>query len=833
MVDFVAAFDANLSQLTKPIPIPASEWIGNPLPANTNLNRTWQRIGMRDQNSGIDWTLAPASPGIISSNLNLPFPLNRTLALTPETVQLSNGVWSGAINVAGIQSNVVLLAEDQHQRLSTSNPFNVHGQNDLAVEIQPPSSVAAWGQNFVSSLSIHNSGPAPAKNVRLVDSVPQPLTLLSATPSQGSCIIANGDLFCLVGDIGAGASVSVTLVFNATQPGFATNGVTVLSDAGEMFTSNNVSSSVSLANKPYLYSTNLTITEGNKGTNNALFVVRLSAPAPLPVTVNYSTANFSATAGADFLPVSGTLVFAPGITNMTVPVPIVGDALYENIENFFLNFSDPVNATLATPQVRGRIINDDQPALVSISDGTVLESAPGTATNAVFRVTLSAPSGLPVSVDFSTTNNSAVADNDYAPGSGTLRFDPGVTNLELSVPVFGDNVPETNETFFVTLNNVLNGGVARPIGTCTIVDNGLASLDHFKLSVVPSPQHAGQSFPVTISALDAWERPFTDFRGEVSIRAISSLNTFLIGTGQVTSANPLGTSFHDNRVEAIYTTNDLAQAGNITALSLQVSSPPGQTLSNWTIRMKHTPLRSFSAPLAWEGGGWSTVYQRDQNIDTTGWTRFYLDTPFAFNGTNNVMVDFSFNNDSYSSDGLCLSSETPEQRVLFARTDSAFGDPLNWVGGSAPPPRPSSQLPNIQFVIECTVPVSPTTAGPFVDGSWTGAFTIPEAVTNVFLRAVDQEGHAGIGNIFSVGSTIAQSGPSSRINSIQVQPNGIAISFTTVPGQHYALERTEDLASGLWRTIQPAVDGTGNPVQIIDPTPPRSGTGFYRLRVTP
>jgi uncharacterized repeat protein (TIGR01451 family) len=833
MVDFVSAFDAKLPLITKPAPIPAVEWIGNPLAANTNVNRTWQRVGLSDRNSSLDWILASPSPGNVHSNLSLPFALNHTFAVSPQIVRLTNGLWSGSVTVSGVQSNVVLLAADSEERLSSSNPFRIEGQNDLSIEIQPPNTVTPWGQNFVSSWTIRNSGPEPATNVRLLDSVPPALTLLSATPSQGTCLVANGDLFCLIGDIAERGSVSITLIFNATQPGFATNTATVLSDAGEMFVSNNIASGISLANQPYLYSTNLNITEGNKGTNNALFIVRLSAPAPLPVRVDYATTGFTATAGSDFIPVSGTLVFAPGVTNLTIPVPIVGDTFYENLENFFLNFSPPVNATLATPQVRGRIFNDDDSALVSISDAAVTESPPGTTTNAVFKVTLNTPSGLPVSVDFTTYDNTAVADKDYVPASGTLTFPPGVTNLEIIVPIIGDKVPETNETFYVALNNIVNADVSRPLGTCTILDNGRASLDHFKFSVVPSPQQAGQSFPVTISALDAWDRPFTDFNGLVSIRAISSLETFLIGTGKVASPNPFAASFHDNRTEIIYTTNELLQAGNITAISLQVATPPGQTLSNWTIRMKHTGLAAFHLPPAWESEGWVTVYQRDQNIEAAGWATFFLDTPFSFNGSNNVLVDFSFNNDSYSSDGLCQSTETKVPRVIFARTDSAFGDPLDWSGIGAPPPRVTDQVPNTQFVIESTVAVSPATAGSFVQGTWTGAFTIQQAATNIFLRAIDQEGHAGTGNLFAVDSSLAQSAISSRITSIQLLNRGVAISFTSVPGHRYVLETTANLVSGTWKSIQSTVTGTGSTLEIIDPDVGLSGDRFYRIREIP
>jgi hypothetical protein len=127
----------------------------------------------------------------------------------------------------------------------------------------------------------------------------------------------------------------------------------------------------------------------------------------------------------------------------------------------------------------------------------------------------------------------------------------------------------------------------------------------------------------------------------------------------------------------------------------------------------------------------------------------------------------------------------------------------------------------------------PATAGPFVQGTWTGAFKIQQAVTNVFLRAVDQEGHAGIGNVFAVESTGIQALNPSRITSIQLEGAGIAISLTSVAGQHYVLETTDSLLSGTWTSVQSPIAGTGSILRIIDSNPARIGSSFYRIRLVP
>ena len=88
----------------------------------------------------------------------------------------------------------------------------------------------------------------------------------------------------------------------------------------------------------------MTVTEGNAGTTAATFTVTLSAAATFPVTVNYATANGTATAGSDYTAASGTLTFAPGQTSKPITVTVNGDTAVEPNETFFVNLSAPTNA---------------------------------------------------------------------------------------------------------------------------------------------------------------------------------------------------------------------------------------------------------------------------------------------------------------------------------------------------------------------------------------------------------------------------------------------------------------------------------------------------------
>ena len=53
------------------------------------------------------------------------------------------------------------------------------------------------------------------------------------------------------------------------------------------------------------------------------------------------------------------LTFAPGMISKTITVSIRGDIVKELDEFFFVNLTNPLNATIADSQGLGKIINDD------------------------------------------------------------------------------------------------------------------------------------------------------------------------------------------------------------------------------------------------------------------------------------------------------------------------------------------------------------------------------------------------------------------------------------------------------------------------------------------
>ena len=185
------------------------------------------------------------------------------------------------------------------------------------------------------------------------------------------------------------------------------------------------------------------------------------------VTVDYVTADRTATAGDDYTAVSGTATIPAGATSATITVSALTDAVNEVAgETFFVNLSNPTPATLVAfsdstgvGTIRNVISRDlciNNAATVTEGQQLVFEVILGEYdTN---TLTCSEKSSTEtVTVNWSTRNGTgntgAVAPGDYvATTNATLTFNPGETKKTLSVQTNNDlQLTEGTEKLFVDL----------------------------------------------------------------------------------------------------------------------------------------------------------------------------------------------------------------------------------------------------------------------------------------------------------------------------------------------------------------------------------------------
>ena len=103
----------------------------------------------------------------------------------------------------------------------------------------------------------------------------------------------------------------------------------------------------------------VTVAEGDTGTEIATFTVTRTSDLTEEVTVNFATANGAATAGSDYTATSGTLTFIAGQQTATVSVTILNDMADEPNETFFVQLSNPSKYRIFDGRGVGTIIDNE------------------------------------------------------------------------------------------------------------------------------------------------------------------------------------------------------------------------------------------------------------------------------------------------------------------------------------------------------------------------------------------------------------------------------------------------------------------------------------------
>jgi len=211
--------------------------------------------------------------------------------------------------------------------------------------------------------------------------------------------------------------------------------------------------------------------EGNTGTTTLAFTVSLSAPSGKAITVDYTTANGTGTAGTDYTAISTmTLTFAIGETSKTVNVTISGDIGYEPDENFYINLTAPTNSSISDAQGIGTIANDDADPTVtlSVNNANIAENA-GVAT---VTATLSAASTKDVTVTLGYTGTATGSGTDYTASAVTITIVAGSTTGTVTIAAVSDTLDEIDETVITDITSVTNGteSVEQQV-TTTITDD--------------------------------------------------------------------------------------------------------------------------------------------------------------------------------------------------------------------------------------------------------------------------------------------------------------------------------------------------------------------------
>ena len=169
-----------------------------------------------------------------------------------------------------------------------------------------------------------------------------------------------------------------------------------------------------------------------------------------PAETLAATLSLNLAAGTYFLRIDGTGVGNPSAN------PPTGYTDYGSIGQYAIS---------------GQVVDAGGLAVLAVGDAIVSEAAGRAAT-----VTLAGTITAPVTVEYSTAADSALAGSDYTAAAGTLTFEPGgPAQQTVAVPILGDTAWEPTERFFLRLENASAGAmIGDGQGEGTITDNDVA-----------------------------------------------------------------------------------------------------------------------------------------------------------------------------------------------------------------------------------------------------------------------------------------------------------------------------------------------------------------------
>ena len=145
----------------------------------------------------------------------------------------------------------------------------------------------------------------------------------------------------------------------------------------------------------------------------------------------------------------------------------------------------------------------------------------------------------------------------------------------------------------------------------------------------------------------------------------------------------IDTRYYALRSQSLYLAEDVGGEKYLTDLAMKFTGVPSITIKQWTIRMQHTAMSQYNDIVGdLLTSGWNQVFQGDLTVSQTGWVNFHFDTPFYFDGSSNLLIDFSFDNSEVSSQTgwyLCKEIGCSCNRVITIKSsDLSHTSPLTW-----------------------------------------------------------------------------------------------------------------------------------------------------------
>lgn len=290
----------------------------------------------------------------------------------------------------------------------------------------------------------------------------QSLNFLSGQTSKEITISLRDDR-----DVEQDERILISLSGLGQNAAFGTNSTTVVNIVDNDYAPGRVS----------LSATNYVVSEGE---DEAVITVRRTGGNSGVLRVNYETIAGAAGAPFDFLEARGTLLWNDRDTApRTIVIPILEDGLVEGNEQLTLRLSgfNPAGATGARTNAVVTIADND--SLGAFAFNAVEYLADENGTNIIINVVRRDGSAEVATVEYTTTNLTAQAGQDYEAASGTLVFGVNETSKSFAVRLIDNEQQNVERQFNVVLRNPGPAGATLGLLTnavVSIIDNELVNI---------------------------------------------------------------------------------------------------------------------------------------------------------------------------------------------------------------------------------------------------------------------------------------------------------------------------------------------------------------------
>ncbi len=572
---------------------------------------------------------------------------------------------------------------------------------------------------------------------------------------------------------------------------------------------------------------NAGIVEGDSGTTNLLFEVHLSGASSSPASVNYATVNDIANSPSDYAATNGIVNFAPGETNKTISVRINSDLLHELNETFFLNLTNPINATLLNSQAVGTITNDD-PFLTPITDKIIDEQTLLTFTAVATSPFGGAPGTNILITDFESFNSGTA--------NGTVLFRS--PRLSGSTAGFLNTTPDSS-TVTSTFPGPHSGTkVLAMAWSFNTTANPWVRLTTLNPANLPNPiVDFAKSLRFDIYSDKA-------LRVGLGLRETSSAGAIGGNGGTVGAIEFVGVP---STLGATPTPSRLVPAGSWTTLTFDIPNEPIVRFTGNGI-LESTTGKGVLEHLALVGAGGTGTYNvyLDNFRVVSAKTILYTLAPGAPSGAsiNPTTGVFSWNPTEAQGPGVypitvrAAESEGESDEKTFTVTVNEVNSPplLSAIADRTIHEGTMLVITNIaadsdlpaNSLIFTLDPVIP--AGASI-GSTNGIFTwLPSASqigSNFFTVRLTDNGTPNLANTKTFTVTVV----AKPMLQVESGPGNITLTWSAIAGKTYRVQFKNDLAEVNWTDVLPDVTPTGSTAALTVTT--ELSQRFYRVWMAP